>query len=176
MFANDKKFLSVLIADATIKVAQVSSSGSVEKVARASASSAAQDEIIKTLKGLLNGFDKKLSVVCVVSAAQATSKSIEVPSNDPKEIRSIINLQASRHTPYSREEVIIGHVNLGVLSNGNTKILLVIAHRNVIKERLDILEKCGLIAEKVLFAPEGVGKRLFQSMMILPSLTKPTNG
>ncbi len=158
MFGNDKKFLSVLIADATIKVAQVTSSGNVEKIARATAASSTQDEVVKALKPLLGGFDRKASVVCVISTAHATSKSIEVPSSDPKEIKSIINLQASRHTPYSREEVIIGHVNLGSMANGNTKILLVIAHRNVIKERLAILEKCGLVADKILFAPEGIGR------------------
>ena len=158
MFGNDKKFLSVLITDAAIKVVQLTSSGVVEKVARATAASVAVDDLVKTLKPVLNGFDRKASVVCVVSTGQATSKCIEVPSNDPKEIKSIINLQASRHTPYSREEVIIGHVNLGNSSNGNTKILLVIAHRNVIKDRLDILEKCGLVTDKVLFAPEGIGR------------------
>src|SRR5262249_30935382 len=97
-------------------------------------------------------------VVCVVPANAATSKNIEVPSSDPQEIRSIINLQASRHTPYSREEVLIGHINLGHTSAGNTKILLVIAHRNVVKDRLDVLDKCGLVPEKVLFVPEGVGR------------------
>ncbi len=158
MFGNDKRFLSVMIADAAIKVVQVTSSGVVEKVVRATAASVAVDDVVKTLKPVLNGFDRKASVVCVVSAAHATSKCIEVPSNDPKEIKSIINLQASRHTPYSREEVIIGHVSLGSSANGNTKILLVIAHRNVIKDRLDILDKCGLVTDKILFAPEGIGR------------------
>ncbi len=158
MFGNDKKFLSVLIADAAVKVAQVTSSGVVEKIVRQTAASSSVDDIVKSLKPLLGGLDRKAPVICVIPTANATSKCIEVPSNDPKEIKSILNLQASRHTPYSREEVIIGHVNLGSMPSGNTKILLVIAHRNVIKDRLNVLEKCGLLTDRVLFSAEGIGR------------------
>jgi hypothetical protein len=159
MFGSDKAFLSISINDATIKVAQVRPSGVVEKVARASAGdSASVEDLSRVLKSILNGFDRKAGAVCVIPAGAATSKNIEVPSSDPNEIRSIINLQASRHTPYSREEVLIGYINLGTSTGGNTKIMLVIVHRNVVKDRLDVLEKCGLTPEKVLFVPEGIGR------------------
>ena len=157
MFGADKRYLSISIQDTSVKVAQARASGAVEKIARASAPDATPDAVSKTLKSLLSGFDRKAPVVCVIPASAATSKNIEVPSSDPQEIKSIINLQASRHTPYSREEVLIGHINLGT-SGTNTKILLVIAHRNVVKERLDALEKAGLNPDKVLFVPEGIGR------------------
>ena len=157
MFGADKRYLSISIQDTTVKIAQAKASGLVEKVARASAADATPDSLSKILKSLLSGFDRKAGVVCVIPASAATSKNIEVPSSDPNEIRSIINLQASRHTPYSREEVLIGHINLGTVG-ANTKILLVIAHRNVVKERLEAIEKAGLNPDKVLFAPEGIGR------------------
>ena len=159
MFGADKRYLSISINEATIKIAQVRSSGVVEKIARASAGDASSnDDLAKSLKSLLAGFDRGAPVLCVIPASAVTSKNIEVPSSDPQEIKSIINLQASRHTPYSREEVLIGYVNLGAGMVGNTKILLVIAHRNVVKDRLAILEKCGLVPDKFLFVPEGVGR------------------
>ncbi len=157
MFGTDKRYLSISINESTVKVAQVRTSGSVEKVARASAGGTSSDDITRVLKPLLNGFDRRAGVVCVIPASAATSKNIEVPSSDPQEIRSIINLQASRHTPYSREEVLIGYVNLGAGAMG-TKVLLVIVHRNVVKERLDVLEKCGLTPDKILFVPEAIGR------------------
>ncbi len=157
MFEGDKRYLSIFIHETTIKVAQVKTSGAVEKVVRATAAGTSADDLAKSLKSALTGFNRKAPVVCVIPASAATSKSIEVPSTDPKEIRSIINLQASRHTPYSREEVLIGHINLGATSVG-TKILLVIAHRHPVRDRLMVLEKCGLTCEKVLFAPEGIGR------------------
>jgi len=155
MFGADKKYLTISINDGVIKVAQGSSSGNIERVARGIFDAAAgPDEAAKTLKTLLSSFNRKLPVICVVPASAASAKNIEVPSNDPEEIKSIINLQASRHTPYSREEVLISYINLGLSASNNTRILLVIAHRDTVKERISILEKSGLDVEKVLFAPE----------------------
>lgn len=156
MFGADKHYLSISVNEAVIKIAQVKTSGAVEKIARATASGTSSDALAQALKPLLSGFDRKAPVVCAIAAAVATSKNIEIPSTDPQEIQSIINLQASRHTPYSREEVLIGYINLGG-SSSSTKVLLVIAHRNAIKDRLDALDKCGLSSDKVLFIPEGIG-------------------
>jgi Tfp pilus assembly PilM family ATPase/Tfp pilus assembly protein PilN len=168
MFTTDKRYLSISINETAIKIAQVRTSGAVEKISRANSAGTSPDDLIKAFKSALVGFNRKASVLCVIPANLATSKSIEVPSSDPKEIRSIINLQASRHTPYSREEVLIGYINLGPSSAGNTKIFLVIVHRNIVTERLNILEKSGLALEKVLFVPEGIG-RLYSKGLNLKS-------
>ncbi len=158
MFGTNKRYIAVCLQEASVKVAQVLSSGVVEKVARATAADASVDSVGKILKTALNGFDRKASIVCVIPSSAATAKNIEVPSSDPQEIRSIINLQASRHTPYSREEVLISYLPLGNSANGNTKILLVIAHRNMVKDRLTAMEKAGLDTDKVIFAPEGMAR------------------
>jgi hypothetical protein len=152
MFGADKKYLVVSINDGHIKASQVSSSGSLERIARASYSG--EDEGAKALKSLLLPFNRKIPVICVIPASAATAKNIEVPSADPEEIKSIINLQASRHTPYSREEVLISYINLGLNASNNTRLLLVIVHRDMVKERITILEKSGLNVDKIIFAPE----------------------
>jgi len=84
------------------------------------------------------------------------TKNIEIPSIDPKEIRDIINLQAGRHTPYSRDEIIVDYIDIGTYKHSYTKILLVIVARNVVKRQFDIMDKAGLRLEKVFFAPEGL--------------------
>jgi len=155
MFGPDKRYLTISINDGVIKVAQATSSGSVEKVAReAFAVTPGGDEGAQALKSLLLSFDRKAPVICVVPAGAATAKNIEVPSSDPEEIKSIINLQASRHTPYSREEVLISYINLGMSASNNTRLLLVIVHRDMVKERISILEKSGLDTDKIIFVPE----------------------
>ncbi len=171
MFGADKRYLSISIQDTLVKVAQVKASGIVEKIARVSAADATPDAVAKVLKSVLASFDRKAGIACVIPASAATSKCIEVPSSDPTEIKSIINLQAGRHTPYSREEVLIGHINLGT-AGAHTKILLVIVHRNVITERLAVLEKAGISPEKILFAPEGMG-RLYAKGLNLKSGAEP---
>ena len=155
MFGADKKYLTISINDGIIKLAQGSSSGILEKVGRgAYPADASADEAAKSLKPLLAPFNRKIPVICVIPASCATAKNIEVPSSDPEEIKSIINLQASRHTPYSREEVLISYINLGLNASNNTRLLLVIVHRNVVKERVSILEKAGLDVDKIIFVPE----------------------
>lgn len=95
-------------------------------------------------------------VVDIIPSQSVITKNIEIPSVHPQEIREIISLQAGRHTPYSREEVIVDYIDLGTFKRNYTKVLLVIVNRSVIKRHSDILEKAGLKLQTVYFAPEAV--------------------
>lgn len=115
------------------------------------------ETIANLLRSSLQGFTlKRMLTMCAIPASAVTTKNIEIPSRDPQEIKSIINLQAGRHTPYSREEILIGFINIGVYQVNYTKVLLAIVNRQLIKKHLKILEMAGLRVEKVLFAPEGL--------------------
>lgn len=94
----------------------------------------------------------------IISARETITKNIEIPSNKPAEIREIINLQAGRHTPYSREEIVVDYVNIGAFKNNYSKILLVIAARALVKQRVDLLERAGIKLTKVLFSAEAVAQ------------------
>ncbi len=48
----------------------------------------------------------------------------------------------------------ISYINLGMNASNNTRLLLVIVHRDIVKERISILEKAGLDVDKILFVPE----------------------
>ena len=115
------------------------------------------DDVAKAIKALFAELKAKdPRVVSIIPAQLAITKNIEIPSCDPAEIREIISLQAGRHTPYSREEIIVDYVDLGAFKNSYTKILLVIVARNIVKRHCETLSKAGLKLEKVLFAPEGL--------------------
>lgn len=172
MLGTDKRYLSFSLSDTVIKIIQAKSSGIIEKIARVSAVDNSVDSLGQALKTLLNGFDRKAPVICVIPASAVISKIIEVPSTDPQEIKSIINLQVNRHTPYSKEEVLIDYVNLGPGISNHTKVLLIIVHRDVVKDRLKILEKASLSPDKILFAPEAVG-RLYSKGLILKKDASP---
>jgi Tfp pilus assembly protein PilN len=90
----------------------------------------------------------------VIPSQVVITKNIEVPSTNAREIGEIINLQAGRHTPYSREEIITDHIDIGVYKKNYTKILMVIVTSKVIKKQLELLAKAGIKAEKIFFAPE----------------------
>lgn len=113
--------------------------------------------VVEQLKKFLT--DMKISnptVIAVVPAHWVITRNIEVPSKDHKEIREIVNLQASRHTPYSRNEIVVDYLSLGVFKSVYTKILLVIVPRTAVKRYYNVVEQLDLRIEKIVFAPEAM--------------------
>jgi len=99
---------------------------------------------------------KRPLLIDMISPASIITKNVEVPSTSPAEIREIINLQACRHTPYSREEIIVDYIDIGTYKRNYTKILLVIVARTVVKKHMEILNRAGLSVERLVFASEGL--------------------
>lgn len=118
---------------------------------------ASDEDIAKAIREVLGPLNlKSPEIINPCLPGSSITKNIEIPSIDPLEIREIVNLQAARHTPYSREEIIVDYVDIGIYKKSYTKVLLVIVGRNVIKKQLDILERVGTALPKFIFAPEGV--------------------
>lgn len=117
------------------------------------------DELARLVAMYFSGLKtKNPSIINVIPSSLIITKNIEIPSTDPKEIREIINLQAGRHTPYSREEIAIDYINIGTYKHSYTKILLVIVARKVIKRQFEIFYKAGLKVDKVVLATEGLAR------------------
>lgn len=160
MGKKDREYISCLLTEEILKVAQLeisASSSRVENLALCDVKGKSDEEIKGELKSILSGFSLskgKSKAICVVPPSMTITKNIEIPSIESKEIESIIDLQAGRHTPYSREEIIIGYINFGVYQKNYSKILLVIVNRQVIMRQINLLESVGISAEKVFFAPE----------------------
>lgn len=116
------------------------------------------EDISKVIRASLNELNIKTNdIVDIIPSHLVITKNIEIPSINPQEIKEIIGLQAGRHTPYSREEIIVDYVDIGVYKHSYTKILLIIVARNIIKRQYEILDRAGLKLERVLLAPEGIG-------------------
>ncbi len=113
-------------------------------------------------------------VISTIPSHAIITKNIEIPSTNPKEIQEIINLQASRYTPYSREEIMVDYIEIATFKNNYTKILLIIVGRNVIKRQFEILGKAGIRLEKVVLIPEGLAWSL-PKMLRLDTITLPVN-
>lgn len=147
---------------AQVRVAQVTGGGVVEKLARKNIENGVVDA---ALRQALSGFDLKgSSIVWVLPGEVATTKNIEVPSTDHDEIESILSLQAARHTPFNKDEILISYLKLGSPKANFTQVLLVIVKRDAIKEKIDILKGAGLSMETVLFAPEAIARFYTKSL------------
>jgi Tfp pilus assembly PilM family ATPase/Tfp pilus assembly protein PilN len=129
-----------------------------------------EDEIAKALLVLTREFKIKNPhyVLCVPSQLVIT-KNIEVPSLDQREIREIVNLQAGRHTPYSREEVIVDYIPIGTYKQNYTKVLLLIVNSSVVKKQFAVLDKAGIKIDKAVLAQEGLGAFAAKSFKFDPA-------
>ncbi len=160
MFNKSNDFLCVSINDDFLKIVHIKGSGPSARVTQVAAKDVKDvppEELPKIIQPLLKGINlKKSNIVGVISPSITTTKNIEIPSTSEEEINSIVNLQAGRHTPYSRDEIQIGYINIGVYKNNYSKVFLVIANRNVLKTQLSVWEKVGVKVQKLLFAPESI--------------------
>ena len=118
-------------------------------------------EIVKLVSSSLATLKTKPSqIISIITSDSIITKNIEIPSVDPNEIKEIIDLQASRHTPYSREEVAVGHIHIGTYRQNYSKILLIIAARNIMERHYAILDKAGFKLEKIVLSSESLGRGL----------------
>jgi hypothetical protein len=142
----------------TIKIARgIFLSGKIEIVDLFSKQTAglSDPDIVGIISGYFKGVKTKNPLIInTIPCHMVMTKNIEVPSVDPGEIREIVNLQASRHTPYSRDEIVIDYMVTSVSEHKYTKILLIIVTRNAVKRQFDILDKAGVSLDKVLLASE----------------------
>jgi Tfp pilus assembly PilM family ATPase len=114
--------------------------------------------------GALKG--KKIEVVDLVPTQAVITKNIEIPSIEKKEIKEILNLQAGRHTPYSREEIIVDYVEIGTYKHSYTKVLLVIVARSVVKRHYEILDRVGFRLKRAFLVQEGVSLAISKSLRL----------
>lgn len=156
MILKQSKFVAISISPALVKAVQVTSAGVVEKLARRSV---AGGEVDAAISGALAGFSiKGAGILCVMPGDVATTKHLEVPSVDAQEIESILALQATRHTPFNKDEIITSYVRIGSPRPNFTEILLIVVKRDAVKEKLAFMRKAGLDTTAVLFAPEGIAR------------------
>ena len=97
----------------------------------------------------------KDSVVISIPRHLVTVRALELPSLDPNEIKEIVDLQISKQTPYSKEEIISSHRTVDSLRQGYTRVILAIATRNIISERVLTMEKAGIAVHRVALSTEG---------------------
>ncbi len=157
---NNHEFVGIGLSAINLKLAHVKvSSGKPEitSLLLRNIGGLSDDNIAKLIRSSFDGLNAKAPfIINAIPAYLAITKNIEIPSIDPKEIKEIINLQAGRHTSYSREEIIVDYVDIGTYKNNYTKILLIIVARDIIERQLKILDKTGLKSQGGVFIPESL--------------------
>ncbi len=96
-------------------------------------------------------------VIGVLPRQSANLRLMELPSTDEAEIADMIDLQAGRQTPYSRDEILSDYKVLGqTRRNTYTRVLLAIVQRAIVRERYHDLERGGLDLARMSVSTEGL--------------------
>ena len=170
MGAKAQEFLGVEFSSGSVRIAHLKTVGNKKKIVALldkdvqSLSEAEVGQFIARSVFSLNV--KNPRITYIVPSHLMITKNIELPSQDPKEIEDIVNLQASRHTPYGREEIAVDYINIGTYKKNYTKILLVIVNRQVVRKNFEILRKAGIEPEKITFSSEVVGNILAHALKL----------
>ncbi|HLF19105.1 MAG TPA: pilus assembly protein PilM [Candidatus Omnitrophota bacterium] len=153
-------FIIASFNEETLKVAEIKGLGTstrITNVTEQNVKGVTAEELPGLIqKAFLHFKAKQASLLYSIAPTMLTTKNIEIPSVNPEEIKSIVNLQASRHTPFTREEIQIGYINIGVYKKNYSKVLLIIANKNVLKDQLLTFQKAGLNFKNVLFPAEAI--------------------
>ena len=117
----------------------------------------AEDEICLFLTECMTqlGITTK-DVLCVLPSPMFISKNVDMPSNDREEISKIVDLQAGRYTPYSRDEISIDYICMDSAGQHYTNVLLFIVNRKVVDRCYRIADRLGLNIERMVIAPEAL--------------------
>lgn len=166
---RSEELLAFVLEDQEIKLALVTSNlpGKKEavQIRLLNIRDLPEDEVAKKLQAALDEMKvQNPRVIGVVPSHWAITRNIEIPSRDETEIREIVNLQASRNTPYSRSEIVVDYLNLGVFKTVYSRILLVIAPRAAFNRYAGILGKLNLRPERMIFSPEAIVRNTAQKL------------
>jgi Tfp pilus assembly PilM family ATPase len=99
---------------------------------------------------------KTCELLCVVPSTLFISKNVDMPSRDDEEIKKIIDLQANRYTPYSRDELVIDYLCAETEKEHYTSVLLIIMNRKLMEQYCRIFEFAGFDVHQIVMAPEGM--------------------
>jgi Tfp pilus assembly protein PilN len=87
------------------------------------------------ITGKRNKLDKSKDIL-IIPRHQVTLRFIEVPSLDQSELKSMVEFQALKESPYSKEEIVTGFRNIGSYKKGFSYIMLAIVKKQLIEDMI----------------------------------------
>ncbi len=113
--------------------------------------------VVDQLKALCKAQAIEPESVLVANPAHLTTMRVfPVPSADWREINDIVDLQAEKHTPYSKDEILTDFTVVETDPAGYSRVMLVISHHDVVNRALRIVEAMEWTLDRVGLAVEGL--------------------
>jgi|GEM_PF-1152342 len=118
-----------------------------------SAAGISPNDLAAALKAVKGG---GLPVLAYLPRQTATIRLMELPSTDAGEIADMVDLQAARQTPYTRDEIARDYRVIGCPREGYTAVMLALAQRAVLRQRFYLFEEAGMEIGRMSVASEGL--------------------
>ncbi|MBF0479686.1 MAG: pilus assembly protein PilM [Candidatus Omnitrophica bacterium] len=86
------------------------------------------------------------------------AKQLDLPSQDPREIQQMVDIQLVSQIPYALEEVVYKYQVLEQTSAGQSKVMIVIVHRELIDKYLQMFKKSGIRVADLTYSSLGLSR------------------
>ncbi len=157
---NSKITTSLEISDRYIKLIQILSKGKESKIIACVHKELSTSEPETAATALQQVFRehniRPVDLILAIPRQHVTTKNIRLPSKNPREIDEMAGFQALKQIPYPKEEIAYGFNVMDIDSEGYSKVMLVICHRDVIERPIEILKSCQLSPAKVTLSSFGL--------------------
>lgn len=151
---------AIELGDGYIKLAQILSRAREGKIATClfkRFSSQETEEVAAELRAILKEHNLRPKETILSIPRQAvTTRSVKLPSINPRELEEMIAFQALKQIPYPKEEIAYSFNITGVDSEGYSKVMLVICHEDAIERPLKILKGSGINPVKITLSSFGL--------------------
>lgn len=106
------------------------------------------------LGGVIAGLAARLAlaeepVYTVLPRHEITARVVVLPSQDPAEIDSMVRLSAEEYVPYPVDDLVISHSILHKLPGGESRVLVGLAHKDVLQAHIDLLAQAKIVPQHV---------------------------
>jgi len=106
-------------------------------------------------------------VVTAIGAEETFCHTLQLPTTQPAELQQMLDLQMDQLTPLPLEEVVYDFEPLGT-ADGRTRVLVAIARKSAVNERVAALEAVGLPPQRVSVDVVALWRTL-RSRQLLPA-------
>lgn len=148
-----KQLLAIELDDNTLKLMRgraTSKGWSVINFGSEDITGKSEEDISGFLKDTLHKLKiKKTNTILIIPRGLVTVRYLQLPTTNPDELGNMIDMQVVRQIPYTREEMVYDYYVIGLTEEGYTKVLLVIAHRDIVSKYLRILEHAGIVPDSI---------------------------
>ena len=84
----------------------------------------------------------------------ATVRFLRLPSSDEREIAGMLEFQALKELPFSKDEIVTAYKILSSDNEGYSRVMLVVAQKNIIDNKLGLFKTAGVMPEGIYLSAE----------------------